>query len=223
MELTMIDDLDLDGMFTDEEEHITNAADPIRDLDHIRAIKDLLREKPRELALFLVGISTNLRGGDVVKITMKQAADALRKGQFVLTEQKTSKKRLVYMNAESKLAVERLFRIRKADIEAKQQLLNDAVKLKLDGERLFVGQRGPMTRDTFNKLVQIWCKAVGVPGKISGHTLRKTYGFHQFHRNQVPLAALMSDFNHSTMAMTLRYIGVSEAIAQKHRFEELQW
>lgn len=35
----MIDDLDLDGMFSDEEERLTNAAEPIRDLDHIRALK----------------------------------------------------------------------------------------------------------------------------------------------------------------------------------------
>ena len=34
--------------------------DPIRETKHIRAIKKILADKPRDLALFVVGINTNL-------------------------------------------------------------------------------------------------------------------------------------------------------------------
>ena len=45
-----------------------NAADPIRDNKYILEILDLLKDNPRDQTLFMVGISTNLRGCDLVKV-----------------------------------------------------------------------------------------------------------------------------------------------------------
>ena len=54
-----------------------NAADPIRDHKYIIEILDLLKDNPRDQTLFLLGISTNLRGGDLVSLTVKHAEDVI--------------------------------------------------------------------------------------------------------------------------------------------------
>ena len=40
--------------------------------------------------------------------------------------------------------------------------------------------------------------------------MRKTFGYHAY-KNGVSLELLMDIFNHSTQAMTLRYIGITES------------
>jgi hypothetical protein len=47
----------------------TIRVDPIRKLKDIKAIKKLLHDKPRDLCLFTMGINTNLRASDLLRIT----------------------------------------------------------------------------------------------------------------------------------------------------------
>jgi integrase len=44
--------------------------------------------------------------------------------------------------------------------------------------------------------------------------MRKTFGYHAY-KNGVSLELLMDIFNHSTPAMTLRYIGITERQKQE--------
>jgi hypothetical protein len=39
--------------------------EPFRDIQDIQNIKRLLRDRPRDLCLFIVGINTNLRASDL--------------------------------------------------------------------------------------------------------------------------------------------------------------
>jgi len=41
---------------------------PITNIKNLKAIKKLLADKPRDLALFTVGINTNLRASDLLQI-----------------------------------------------------------------------------------------------------------------------------------------------------------
>lgn len=186
------------------------AADPIKEEKYIKAIYRLLEKKPREQALFIIGISTNLRGGDLVRLTIKNATDILEKGYCVIEEMKTRNRREVYMNSEAKLVLSKYLRRRELQ-HAKPD------------EKLFVGQRGPLTRATLSKLVQRWCAEVGVPGKISSHTLRKTYGYFQYYHNGVGVAELMDDFHHKKQEITLTYIGVSGKEERQKRVEALRF
>ena len=61
-----------------------NAADPIRDHKYILEILDLLKDNPRDQALFMVGISTNLRGYDLVSLTIKHAEDVISNGFCII-------------------------------------------------------------------------------------------------------------------------------------------
>ncbi len=51
--------------------------------------------------------------------------------------------------------------------------------------------------------------AVIISGEVGTHIMRKTFCYHAY-RNGVSLELLMDIFNHSTPAMTLRYIGITE-------------
>jgi len=186
------------------------AADPIKEEKYIKAIYQLLENKPREQALFIVGISTNLRGGDLVRLTIKNATDILEKGYCVIEEMKTKNRREVYMNNDAKLVLSKYLRRRQ-------------LQYAKSDEKLFVGQRGPLTRATLSKMVQRWCAEVGVPGKISSHTLRKTYGYFQYYHFKVGIAELMDDFHHKKQEITLCYIGVSGKEERQKRVEHIQY
>ncbi len=187
------------------------AADPIRDHKYILEILDLLKGNPRDQALFMCGISTNLRGFDLVSLTIKHAEDVINNGFCIITEKKTQKARRVFMSKSAKLILTKLLLERKLAPDVGPN------------SPLFVGQRGQFTRTTFSRMVQQWCAAVGVPGKISGHTLRKTYGYFQFRIKGVDIESLMHDFNHSDIKTTLYYIGVTDKTEQQKRFEDLDY
>ena len=70
-----------------------NTAEPIRDIKYILDIFDLLKDNPRDQAMFMVGIWTNLRGCDLVKLTVKHAEDIISKGYCDIIEKKTKKAR----------------------------------------------------------------------------------------------------------------------------------
>lgn len=186
------------------------AADPIKEKSHIKAIYRLLEKNLRDQALFIVGIATNLRGGDLVSLTVKNAEDILDKGFCIIREKKTKNRRELYMNADAKLVLAKYLR--------KRQLQGATPT-----DKLFVGQRGPITRSTLSKMIQRWCAAVGVPGKISSHTLRKTYGYFQYYHNGVGIAELMDEFHHKKPEITLTYIGVSGKDERQKRVESLSY
>lgn len=62
----------------------TIKVDPIRKLKDIKAIKKLLANKPRDLALFTIGINTNLRASDLLRLCSAISKDSeLHKGRCV--------------------------------------------------------------------------------------------------------------------------------------------
>ena len=53
------------------------------------------------------------------------------------------------------------------------------------------------------------CKAVNLKEKIGTHTMRKTFGYHHYKKFK-DIAMLQKIFNHSSPAITLRYIGIEQ-------------
>ena len=50
---------------------------------------------------------------------------------------------------------------------------------------------------------------IGIDYKIGTHTLRKTFGYHHYKKFK-DVALLQKIFNHSSPAITLRYIGIDQ-------------
>jgi len=166
--------------------------DPIKSIKHIKTIKKLLSDKPLDYALFVIGINTNLRASDLLRIKVGQVKDLTPNDEIVLVEKKTKKDRRINLN--------------KACIEAIQGLLIS--KPYSDEDYLFKGQRGVLTVPTVNQKVKSWCRMINLKGNYGSHTLRKTFGYHQRVTFKTDIPTLMEIFNHSTQKQTLSYLCV---------------
>jgi len=166
--------------------------EPIRDMRDIKAIRKMLGGNALYQALFTVGINTNLRASDLVRITVGQVRGIRPLDEIELRERKTGKVRRISLN--------------KASVEAIQALLSTATWR--DDEPLFRGQRGTLTVPSVNRLVKGWCRAIHLKGNYGSHTLRKTWGYHQRVSFSVGLPELMVCFNHATQRQTLTYLCV---------------
>ena len=170
----------------------TIKVDPIKDVKDIKAIKKLLADKPRDLCLFTLGINTNLRASDLLRITAAQV-DGLKPGDEIeIKEKKTGKVRRITLN--------------KSCIKAIDGLLAEGSHEPED--ILFKGQRGPLTVPSIHRLVKSWCAQINLKGNFGSHTLRKTFGYHQRVTFGVSLPILMQTFNHSSQKQTLDYLCV---------------
>jgi integrase len=167
--------------------------DPIKNRKDIKAIKKMLKDSPRDHALFVVGINTNLRASDLVALTVGQVSTLQAGDDLVLTEKKTGKERRITLNP--------------ACIEAIQNLLSDSALD--DADPLFRSRKGSkLTIPSVNRLVKSWCKEINLTGNYGSHTLRKTWGYHQRVTFGADLPTLMTCFNHSTQRQTLGYLCV---------------
>jgi integrase len=137
--------------------------EPVKTMKDIKAIKALLAKKQRDLVLFTLGINTNLRAVDLLKIRVAQVRNLKPLESIELKEQKTGKLRRVTLN--------------KACVDAIRNLI--ASRDYQDDDYLFLGQRGRLTVPSVNRLVKGWCAAINLNGNFGAHTLRKTFGYIQ--------------------------------------------
>ncbi|MBI9047352.1 MAG: tyrosine-type recombinase/integrase [Anaerolineaceae bacterium] len=169
--------------------------DPIRNESDIAAIKKLLADNPRDLLLFTLGINNGLRAGDLLKLKVGQVR-RLKPGQTVtIIESKTGKENILMINKAVARAI-------KAYIEN--------VKHEDDGYLFPSRKTGqPLTIQAVNALVKKWTRAINLDGNYGAHSLRKTFGFVQRVKYGVGFELLAKRFNHSSPAITMRYLGLS--------------
>ena len=73
----------------------TTKVDPIKSTKHIQTIKKLLADKQLDFALFTVGINTNLRASDLLRIKVAQVKDLKPNDEISINEKKTKKPRRI--------------------------------------------------------------------------------------------------------------------------------
>lgn len=188
--------------------------EPIRSEKDIRNIKRFLADKckPRDLAIFTLGINTNLRASDLLLIKVGQVRNLQVGDHFRVRESKTGKDKNITIN--------------KTVYDAISNLLSD-MKDANDEELLFQSRNGkqrkiimkngretrmPLPNEisvpTLNAMVKGWCSEINLKGNYGSHTLRKTFGY--IHRTvfNTDIPTLMTMFNHSTQKQTLTYLGI---------------
>ncbi len=65
-----------------------------------------------------------------------------------------------------------------------------------------------MSIQAVNSLVTKWTREAKIKGNFGAHSLRKTFGFVQRKEFSVGFEVLAKRFNHSSPAVTMRYLGI---------------
>lgn len=168
--------------------------EPIRRIKDIRAIKVLIKDNPRNLALFTLGINTPLMPNELLHLKVHQVKDLKPGDPITIQDEKSKKEKIIPVNRISVLAIQGL-------------LDSDTFD---DNDFLFKSQRGNLVVPSLHRLVSKWCKAIYLPGNFGSHTLRKTWGFHQNHSFGVEVSRLVKIFKHSSQKQTREYLGIGE-------------
>lgn len=165
--------------------------EPIRDVEMIEKVKRILKSNGnRDFLLFLLGINSGLRISDILKL---KVSDVLNKDFISIKEQKTHKCKRFPISKSYK------------------RYLEEFICDRLPDEWIFASQRNgkPITRVQAYRIITSACLKAGITVNVGTHTLRKTFGYH-FYQQKKDVALLQTIFNHSTPAITLRYIGINQ-------------
>jgi integrase len=177
-----------------------NSVEPIRDLKKIIAIKNYLRDNPRNYLLFTLGINSALRVGDMLALRVKDILDSQGNIRELLTgkSKKTKKEFKIKINESTKEAINYyLENVRPSNMN--QYLFYR--KEKTDG---------PLSRIRVWQLVQSWTQKVGLNYRNYGaHTLRKTWGY-QARAQGKTIEQVSAKLGHRSVIVTKRYIGIDQ-------------
>ena len=172
--------------------------EPIRDTAELHTLADFFLEhgQYRNHALVVMGVYTALRIGDLLQLkwcdVYNETARQFRSHLSVM-EQKTGKRKNIALNHRAIHALEVYYPHRQ-------------------GEYLFASRKGekPITRIQAWRIIHEAATALNLTGKISCHSLRKTWGYHAWTSQGVSPVVIMDVYNHSNYDITKRYLGVAQ-------------
>lgn len=217
------------GMIAPATEQVTcelapeHAAEPIKSMDDIMRISQFLisNGRYRDNMLFIVGINFGLRVSDlrVLRFSNLINDNLTFKESFAVFEQKTRNTRKRKKN--------RYITINTAVIEAVTLYLEHTDGVTLS-DYMFRSQsnRGgnknqPLSAKSIDRILKGVAEDLDLNIKMSTHTLRKTFCYHQMlmsHNDNRKLLLLQKMLGHSSTAQTLDYIGItSEEIDEAYK------
>lgn len=200
-----------------------HAADPIKSLDDINRISKYLiaNGRYRDNMLFIVGINFGLRVSDlrVLRFSNLINDNCMFKDSFPVFEKKTRNTRKRKKN--------RYITINNAVVEAVTLYLQNTPNVRLS-DYMFRSESNhganvnePLRIQSIDRILKGIAKDLNISAKISTHSLRKTFGYHQMvmsNNDNRKLLLLQKIFNHSSPAQTLDYIGITgEEIEEAYR------
>lgn len=159
-----------------------NEVQPIKNKCDIERMKQSLHG--RDLLLFILGINTNLRISDLLRLTREDIVD----NTIVLVESKTGKTKRIHLG---------------------DNTIKQITPLLPDTGTLFPSRKGgkPISRQQAWRTLNAAAERAGLIIEFGTHSLRKTFAYHAY-KQGVDLALLMRILNHSSQRETLRYIGI---------------
>jgi integrase len=170
--------------------------EPIRDRAKIESIKRYLRGKNhRDYTLFVLGINSGLRISDLLNLQITDVTSSSGKlnDRLEILEQKTGKTKEFPLSSTAKKA------------------LLEYISINKPTSFLFPSRKGDSAIDRRHawRIISEAAHAVGIPGRIGTHTLRKTFGYWAFQQG-TDITRIQKLLNHSSPAVTLAYIGITK-------------
>ncbi|MCL2221492.1 MAG: tyrosine-type recombinase/integrase [Oscillospiraceae bacterium] len=176
------------------------ATEPIRDKNQTAALSLYFKDKGqyRNLTLIIMGLYTALRISDLLRLKWDDVYDfrANRvKDVLKLSETKTGKTVSIALNKEI--------------VSALNQLLSFTAAAPSDAIFKSKKTKKAIGRTQAYRIIRDAADALAFQNRVSCHSLRKTLGYHAWKEGVSP-AVIMDIYNHSSFAVTKRYIGVTQ-------------
>jgi site-specific recombinase XerD len=177
--------------------------EPIRDPKQVQSLLAYYkgRNETRNQVLVTITLHTALRISDILKLNCNDvynfATRKVRK-KIMLTESKTGKNKIVALHSN----------IRKA--------LNSYLPQARPNVPLILNSNTgkSISRVHAYRIIATAANAVGITQNVSPHSLRKTFGYHAW-KDGISPAVIMEIYNHSSLAVTRRYLGVAQSDMNK--------
>ncbi|MSS64646.1 tyrosine-type recombinase/integrase [Velocimicrobium porci] len=179
-----------------------STAQPIKNLDELEKLKNYyldIQPNLRNYLLIHVGINTALRISDILSLKWNDVYNFQTKTfrkHIVLIEQKTGKESSIAKNQSLHHALH--FYIQSLGIPKPEYYL-------IHGKT----PTAPLSRSQAFRIIKQASNKLHLSGHISCHSLRKTFGYHAWTSGVSPIM-LMVIYNHSSFAVTKRYLGIEQ-------------
>ena len=177
----------------------TTTADYLVWSDAMNLIRKLAKDENYKMSLLIaLGCFTGLRISDILALRWEQI---LSTEEFTIIEKKTGKKRVLRLNPQLQQHIR----------ECYEQIRPIGVKAPI-----LVSQKGTVfTIQRINVILKEIKRKYRLKVKnFSCHSLRKTFGRQVYNMNsensELALVKLMEIFNHSSLAITKRYLGLRQ-------------
>ena len=168
---------------------------PIRKIKDIKKIKRKLKNNPRDLLLFTLGVNNGLRISDLLNLRVGDVRGLVPGETLKILEKKTGKMNVLMVNKETRKVLDVFL------AEARPE----------DEDYLFKSRKGvnnPITKSYVNQKVKEWAR--GMRGNYGTHSMRKTFGYIQRMHFGVGFEVLCKRFGHSNPSVTMRYLGIED-------------
>lgn len=185
-------------------------ANPLKDKDSILDIQDYLKEKSeRDYYLFVLGIATGYRAGDLVKLKVRDIKIALSNGYFEILEgKKINSKSIKKENIKPRIV---------KVINNLEVLLKKYIRYKKDYEYLFPSRKGKNKHITVSHVSRILKNAGEEFGlkNITAHSMRKTYAYKIYLESNHDLLLVKEMLGHRSIEETKCYLGLDRETYDK--------
>jgi len=175
-----------------------NTTEPIRNKHQVRQFINHFYHTghTRNYVLATLCVHTALRIGDILSLTCNQVYDFKTnrpRHSITICEKKTGKTKIIALHKNIIIALKRYY--------------NQATP----GAPLIANpQTGKaITRVQAYRLLRSAAETIRLRQRVSCHSLRKTFGYHAW-KGGISPAVIMEIYNHSSLAVTRRYLGVSQ-------------
>ena len=177
----------------------TTTADYLVWSDAMNLIRKLAKDGNYKMSLLIaLGCFTGLRISDILALTWEQI---LNTEEFTITEKKTGKKRVLRLNPQLQQHIQECY-------EHIQPIGLKAPILVSQKGTVFTIQRINVILKEIKRKYRLKVK------NFSCHSLRKTFGRQVYNMNsensELALVKLMELFNHSSVSITKRYLGLRQ-------------
>lgn len=182
---------------------VKRPANPIKQQSKVLDIQDFLKEQDeRDYVLFVLGVATGYRAGDLVALQIRDVRNALNNGFFEILE---NKKRNSKNIRKSNIKPRKVFIVTKLE-----KVLKSYIKGKKDYEYMFPSRKGGYIG--VQRVTNI-LKAAGenfALKNITAHSMRKTYAYHLWTENDYNITLIKDLLGHRSIEETRRYLGLDD-------------